>query len=77
MWSYLFKEKNMEEIKSKFSSRKWWACLIGSLLPPILSFVAEDVELAEALKVSGAVLISYIFGQGAVDYAEKKASSGD
>ena len=63
----------METLKTKISSRKFWAAFIGALLPPILAFVSEDIALGEALKLTAGVCLSYILGQGYVDASEKKA----
>ena len=67
----------METLKSKLSSRKFWAAFIGALLPPVLAFVSEDLALGEALKLTAGVCVSYVLGQGYVDAAEKKAIAAD
>ena len=51
----------------KFKSRKFLAALLGALMPPILAYLGEDINLAEACKLSAGVLASYILGQGFVD----------
>ena len=65
----------METLKTKLSSRKFWAAFLGALLPPVLAFLGEDIALGEALKLSAGICVSYILGQGYVDAAEKKALS--
>mgnify|MGYP003112102835 FL=1 len=67
----------METLKSKLSSRKFWAAFLGALMPPVLAFLGEDIALGEALKLSAGVCVSYILGQGYVDAAEKKAVAAD
>ena len=51
----------------KFKSRKFIAAFLGSLLPPVLAWLGEDIQLGEACQLSVAVIVSYIFGQGFVD----------
>ena len=63
----------METLKTKLSSRKFWAAFLGALLPPVLAFVSEDIALGEALKLTAGVCVSYILGQCYVDAAEKKS----
>ena len=36
----------METLKSKLSSRKFWAAFLGALVPPVLAFLGEDIALA-------------------------------
>ena len=48
-------------------SRKFWFAFAGALLPIIAQYLTDSVELTEALKLSAAVIVSYIFGQGYVD----------
>ena len=65
----------METIKSKLSSRKFLAAFFGSLLPPILAYMGQEIALGEALQLSAAVIVTYIFGQGYVDAASAKIDS--
>ena len=67
----------METLKSKLSSRKFWAAFLGALMPPVLAFLGEDIALGEALKLSAGICVSYILGQGYVDAAEKKTIAAD
>ncbi len=52
----------METLKTKLSSRKFWAAFLGALLPPVLAFLGEDIALGEALKLSAGICVSYILG---------------
>jgi hypothetical protein len=54
-------------IPDKLRSRKFWAALLGAVLPIAASYLTGDVGLDKALELSSAVVISYVFGQGAVD----------
>ncbi len=58
--------------KSKLTSRKFWAAVVGFITPTLLAFgVAQDtVTQVTGIIMSGAVLIAYIIGEGLVD-AEK------
>jgi len=51
----------------KFKSRKFWFALLGAMLPIVAQSMTEDIATAEALQLSAAIVISYIFGQGYVD----------
>ena len=51
----------------KFKSRKFLAAICGALMGPVLAYLSEDILLAEALQMSAAVIVSYIWGQGYVD----------
>ena len=57
----------------KFKSRKFIAAFCGALLPPILAYLGQEIALGEALQLSAAVIVSYIFGQG---YVDDKAAKG-
>ena len=67
----------MDTLKTKLSSRKFWAAFLGALMPPVLAFLGEDIALGEALKLTAGVCVSYILGQGIVDAAEKKSVAAD
>ena len=58
---------------SKLRSRKFWFALLGALLPIVSQALTEEVQLAEALRLSAGVVVAYIFGQG---YVDGKAASG-
>lgn len=51
----------------KFKSRKFIAALIGALAPVVCAYLSEEVALWDAIQASTAIIISYIWGQGAVD----------
>ena len=63
----------LETIKTKLSSRKWWAAFVGALAPVIVGYLSEEVAMWEALQASTAVIVSYLFAQGAVDYSAAKS----
>ena len=65
----------MELFKQKFSSRKWWAAFLGSIAPVALSYLGEEIALWDAIQASSAIVISYLFAQGAVDFASVKESA--
>ena len=55
--------------KQKLTSRKFWVAVVGFVTPLVLVFgYSEEVasEIAGII-MSGAVLISYIIGEGLVD----------
>tara|TARA_Y100000034_G_C6523629_1_gene225441 strand:- start:158 stop:358 length:201 start_codon:yes stop_codon:yes gene_type:complete len=54
-------------MSDKLKSRKFWFAFIGALLPVIAQLLTEDIAMSEALQLSAAVIVSYIFGQGYVD----------
>ena len=58
---------------SKLKSRKFWFALLGALLPIVAQALTEEVQLAEALRLSAGIVVAYIFGQG---YVDGKAASG-
>ena len=51
----------------KLKSRKFWFALVAAVLPIIALFLSEEVVAGEALQMSLAVAVAYIFGQGYVD----------
>ena len=61
----------------KFKSRKFIAAFIGALCPPILAYLGQEIALGEALQLSAAVIVSYIFGQGYVDAKSVESSGSD
>ena len=58
---------------SQLKSRKFWFALLGALLPIVAQALTEEVQLAEALRLSAGIVVAYIFGQG---YVDGKAASG-
>lgn len=61
-------------VPDKLKSRKFWAALLGAVLPIAAAYLSGDVALDKALELSSAVLISYVFGQGAVDALAARAA---
>lgn len=57
----------------KLKSRKFWFAFMGALLPIVAQYLTAEVELAVALQMSAAVVVSYIFGQA---YQDGKALEG-
>lgn len=51
----------------KMKSRKFWFALVGALLPIAAQGMTGEVGWNEAVTLSVAILVSYIFGQGYVD----------
>lgn len=66
----------MDEIKKRLVSRKLWVALLAAVLPLVAQYLGGDIELAEALKLSAGVSVSYILGQGFVDAQAAKAVQG-
>ena len=54
-------------MSEKLKSRKFWFAFLGALLPIVAQYLTDSVPLGEALQLSAAVVVSYIFGQGYVD----------
>ena len=65
---------NMDEIKRKFCSRKFWAAVadfVGMLL--IALHIAQDTATqVTALIMAGAGVIAYILGEGLADAASAR-----
>jgi len=61
----------------KLKSRKFWFAFLGALLPIVAQYLTDAVPLAEALQLSAAVIVSYIFGQGYVDGKALEGSKAD
>lgn len=61
----------MIDWKRKLTSRKFWAALIGFVVPLLIAFGATEVEAAQvaAIIMAGGTLIAYIIGEGLVDAA--------
>jgi len=62
-------------MSEKLKSRKFWFAFIGALLPIIAQLLTDDIALSEALQLSAAIVVSYIFGQGYVDGKAVEGSS--
>ena len=61
----------------KLKSRKFWFAFVGALLPVVAQYLTDAVPLGEALQLSAAVVVSYIFGQGYVDAKAIESSKSD
>lgn len=55
--------------KSKLTSRKFWAAIIGFVTPTLFAFGVADQTVAQVsgIIMAGATLIAYILGEGLVD----------
>ena len=60
--------------KTKLTSRKFWAALVGFVSPLLIAFGVSESEVAEiaGIIMSGAALIAYIIGEGLIDANHKK-----
>ena len=65
--------------KSKLTSRKFWAALIGFITAIMVAFNVSDltIEQVTAVVTAGATLIAYIIGEGLVDAARMSKEAGD
>ena len=61
--------------KQKFTSRKFWAAVIGFVTAICAAFGIPDltIEQVVAIITAGASLIAYIIGEGIVDAAREKS----
>ena len=57
--------------KRKLTSRKFWAAVIGFVVPLCIAFGVSESEAAQVASIimAGANLIAYIIGEGMVDAA--------
>lgn len=57
--------------KRKLTSRKFWAAVIGFVVPLLLAFGVPEAETSQiaAIIMAGGTLIAYIIGEGLVDAA--------
>ena len=55
--------------KRKLTSRKFWAAIIGFVVPLLLAFGVSEAETSQiaAIIMAGGTLIAYIIGEGIVD----------
>jgi len=60
----------------KLKSRKFAFALLGAVLPLVAQYFSGDIMLSEAIQLSAAVIVSYIFGQGYVDGQIAKKADG-
>ena len=57
----------MLPVPAKLRSRKLWLSILGVVLPVLGSYLSEDIDLHEALKLSVSAVIAYCVSQGYVD----------
>lgn len=65
--------------KSKLTSRKFWAAVIGFITAIMIAFNVPDltIEQVTAIVTAGATLIAYIIGEGMVDAARINQKAGE
>ncbi len=65
--------------KSKLTSRKFWAAVVGFITAIMVAFNVPDltIEQVTAIVTAGATLIAYIIGEGMVDAARINQKVGD
>lgn len=65
--------------KSKLTSRKFWAAVVGFITAIMVAFNVPDltIEQVTAIVTAGATLIAYIIGEGMVDAARINQKAGD
>lgn len=65
--------------KSKLTSRKFWAAVIGFITAIMIAFNVPDltIEQVTAVITAGATLIAYIIGEGLVDASRLNQKAGD
>lgn len=54
---------------SKLTSRKFWAAVVGFVIPLLIAFGASEVVATQVTSIimAGGTLIAYILGEGWVD----------
>ena len=64
--------------KQKFTSRKFWAAVVGFVSSMAMGFGVAESEIVKvsAIIMAGATLIAYIIGEGLVD-ASNTGKDGD
>lgn len=65
---------NQVNWKQKLTSRKLWAAIVGVIVGLAAAFGIEENDYAQIVGVVGSVVsvMSYIFGESAVDAAREK-----
>lgn len=65
--------------KTKLTSRKFWAAVVGFVTPLLLAFGVSEANTAEitGIIMSGASLIAYIIAEGLVDSHKEDAGKGE
>jgi uncharacterized membrane protein len=66
----------MVDWKSKLSSRKFWAAVIGFITAILVAFNVDNLTIEQVTGIISAcaVLVAYILGEGMVDSARAKNS---
>lgn len=69
---------NKIDWKSKLTSRKFWAAVIGFITAILIAFKVDSLTVEQVVSVvtAASVLIAYIIGEGLVDAAKIKSDSG-
>ena len=63
--------------KTKLTSRKLWAAVVGFVVPLLVAFGMSDNQAAEVASIimAGANMIAYIIGEGLVDSSRIKTET--
>ena len=63
--------------KTKLTSRKFWAAVVGFVVPLLVAFGMSDNQAAEVASIimAGANMIAYIIGEGMVDSSRIKTET--
>ena len=63
--------------KTKLTSRKFWAAVVGFVVPMLVAFGMSDNQAAEVASIimAGANMIAYIIGEGMVDSSRIKTET--
>ena len=63
--------------KSKLTSRKFWAAVVGFVVPLLVALGMSDNQAAEVASIimAGANMIAYIIGEGLVDSSRIKTET--
>ena len=63
--------------KAKLTSRKFWAAVVGFVVPLLVAFGMTDNQAAEVASIimAGANMIAYIIGEGMVDSSRIKTET--
>lgn len=63
--------------KTKFTSRKFWAAVVGFVVPLLIAFGVSDNTVTEVASIimAGADVIAYIIGEGMVDSSRVNANT--
>lgn len=63
--------------KTKFTSRKFWAAVVGFVVPLLIAFGVSDNTTTEVASIimAGADVIAYIIGEGMVDSSRVNANT--